>query len=87
MLLLSKVYQERVMAWAINEAYLVEEWGFDFRPDFSNLSQLASIFPAIPIIPLNATALKKNCDSDKIPSFGKALHRKGRSGQAKYISS
>ena len=63
MLLLSKVYQERVMACVIDEAHLVEEWGFDFRPDFANLSQLASIFPAIPILALTATAPKKNCDS------------------------
>ena len=63
MLLLSKVYQDRVMACVIDEAHLVEEWGFDFRPDFANLSQLVSIFPAIPILALTATAPKKNCDS------------------------
>lgn len=63
MLLLSKVYQERVMACVIDEAHLVEEWGFDFRPDFAKLSQLASIFPAIPILALTATPPKKNRDS------------------------
>ncbi|XP_015747113.1 PREDICTED: Werner syndrome ATP-dependent helicase homolog [Acropora digitifera] len=63
MLLLSKVYQDRVMACVIDEAHLVEEWGFDFRPDFANLSQLVSIFPAVPILALTATAPKKNCDS------------------------
>ena len=66
MLLLSKVYQDHVMACVIDEAHLVEEWGFDFRPDFANLSQLVSIFPAVPILALTATAPKKNCDSPLI---------------------
>ena len=55
MLLLSKVYQDHVMACVIDEAHLVEEWGFDFRSDFANLSQLVSIFPAVPILALTAT--------------------------------
>ena len=44
--LLSDVFQQRVVACVIDEGHLIDEWGFEFRPDFGKLSQLGYIFPS-----------------------------------------
>ncbi|CAB3991081.1 ATP-dependent DNA helicase Q1 [Paramuricea clavata] len=54
--LLSDVFQQRVVACVIDEGHLIDEWGFEFRPDFGKLSQLGSIFPSAPFLVLTATA-------------------------------
>lgn len=43
----------------IDEAYLIYEWGSEFRPDFAKLSQLSCLFPYVPILALTVTARKK----------------------------
>ncbi|XP_028412545.1 uncharacterized protein LOC114535437 [Dendronephthya gigantea] len=55
-------YQERIVACVIDEAHLIDEWGQEFRPDYSKLCRLASLFPCAPILALTATAPKKTRD-------------------------
>lgn len=57
-ILLSDALQMRVVACVVDEGHLIQEWGFDFRPDFGKLSQLGSIFPSAPFLVLTATAPK-----------------------------
>ena len=46
----------RICLLAVDEAHCVSEWGHDFRPDYLELSQLAALFPAVPLAAFTATA-------------------------------
>ncbi|XP_070547945.1 uncharacterized protein [Ptychodera flava] len=58
-LLISRKYRENLVAVAVDEAHCCIDWGYDFRPDYSRLCVLASLFPNIPHLALTATATKK----------------------------
>lgn len=56
---LSLLQQSQIALFAIDEAHCVSQWGHDFRPEYLQLNQLASLFTEVPRIALTATADKR----------------------------
>ena len=58
-MLLSSIYQEKLVAVCIDEAHCIQTWGDQFRITFSQIGDIRSLIPKqVKIIALTATASK-----------------------------
>ena len=56
---LGLLHSLNICLFAVDEAHCITQWGQAFRPEYSQLGQLRSEFPQVPIIALTGTADKQ----------------------------
>lgn len=78
----SFISQIPVSVFAIDEAHTIMQWGFDFRPEYSELAILKNKFPKVPIIAVTASVTNESQNQilsilriEKAKVFSAALYR------------
>ena len=56
---LTLLKKQKISGFVIDEVHCMLQWGYDFRPEYHDLSQLKTLFKECPIMALTATATPK----------------------------
>ncbi|XP_052213478.1 uncharacterized protein LOC127832213 [Dreissena polymorpha] len=57
-LLRDPTFQTRLCLFAVDEAHCVSDWGYEFRPEFRDLSEIRSVVD-VPLLAITATATER----------------------------
>ncbi|MBK8808120.1 MAG: RecQ family ATP-dependent DNA helicase [Bacteroidales bacterium] len=63
---LAKFKQMKINLITVDEAHCISQWGYDFRPSYLQIASIRTIFPAVPVLALTATATKEVVDDIQV---------------------
>ena len=52
----AKLSHMRVSFITVDEAHCISQWGYDFRPSYTEIAQIRKLLPQVPVLALTATA-------------------------------
>ncbi len=56
---IERAKQMKINLLAIDEAHCISQWGYDFRPPYTKISEFRKLLPPVPMIALTATATEE----------------------------
>lgn len=61
-LFISKLKEMNVCLLAVDEAHCISQWGYDFRPSYTQIADIRQYIPDVPVLALTATATPEVVD-------------------------